>query len=725
MTNSRRVADEMNSNLQQTSFFNPGENCWQVLTADRAAFLVDGEDYYRAVSEAFEAAQHAIYVLGWDVDSRVVLCRDSERGETFGDLLNRLARDNPQLNIYVLEWDFAVFYSLEREFWSQFSIGWMTHERVHFEMDDNHPAGASQHQKIVVVDDCLAFVGGFDLASFRWDTSEHRPEHPRRCDNQKPYGPVHDVQMLVTGEIAEKLAEIARWRWERATGESLSAAANKAAVPWPASVKVDFSRQPLAILRTFPAYAGTRQVLEIERFYLQAIEQAEKFLYLENQYLTSQRIGIALEKSLRQPHGPEIVIVLPRHCPGWLEEETMGVLRKRLHQRLQQADQHKRLLICYPDRAGLEEAVIIVHSKLLVADDRLLTVGSANLSNRSMNFDSECNLGLVADQDERRKAIIAGFRDRLLAEHLGRTQQEVAETLSETGSLLTTIERLRSAERWLAELPLEGDLSALQALPGDLVADPEKPIGLERLLDYFGIAVVEQEDDEQSHRRKGRYFLLALLIALSLGIIWRWSPLNQWLNVATLLAAADYVRESPLTVPIVLGVYLLGSCTMFPINLLILATALSFGSFTGFFLALGGSLLGGLASYLIGRWLGRDAVQKLAGRKVNRLSRKLARRGWLTIALIRVVPIAPFTVVNMVAGASLISARSFIIGTAVGMCPGILAIMIFEEGLERALRNPDWETVALALLALAGGVLVLLAGKQLLLKKSARDRDET
>ncbi|HEY5674651.1 MAG TPA: VTT domain-containing protein, partial [Malonomonas sp.] len=636
-------------------------------------------------------------------------------------LLNRMAQDNPQLDIYILEWDFAVFYSLEREFWSLFSIGWMTHERVHFELDDSHPAGASQHQKIVVVDDQLAFVGGFDLASFRWDTSEHRPEHPQRCDNDKHYGPVHDVQMLVSGKIAQKLAEISRWRWERATGESLTPTEHKTVDLWPASVSVDFSQQPLAILRTMPAYAGDPEVREIERFYLQAIEQAEKFLYLENQYLTSHRIGSALEVSLRQPQGPEIVLVLPRHCPGWLEEETMGVLRKRLQQRLQQADQHKRLLICYPDRAGLEADVIIVHSKLLVADDQLLTIGSANLSNRSMSFDSECNLALAADGDCGRAGIIAGFRNRLLAEHLGCAQQQVAETLSETGSLLAVIAQLGCDDRMLKELPLEGEQSDWQALPGELVADPEKPIGLEQLLDYFGIAVEAQEEDEHTNRRKGWYFLLALLVALLLGVLWRWSPLNQWLNVTTLLAAADYVRESTLTVPIVLGIYLLGSCLMFPINLLILVTALSFGSITGFFLALAGSLLGGLASYLLGRLLGRDVVHKLGGKKVNQLSRKLARRGWLTVALIRVVPIAPFTIVNMVAGASHITARSFLLGTAIGMCPGILAIMIFEEGLDRALRNPDWETLGLAMLALIGGLLVLVVGKQLLLKKSERD----
>ncbi|WP_321368616.1 VTT domain-containing protein [uncultured Desulfuromusa sp.] len=697
-----------NRNKQKT-FHDPGKNCWQVVQAEQAAFLIDGESYYRAVAEAFEEAQHAIYILGWDVDSRVRLRRDSDEEETFGQLIDRLARSKPELEVYVLEWDFAVFYSLEREFWSFFSFGWMTHKRVHFELDDSHPAGASQHQKIVVVDDRLAFVGGMDLASYRWDTSEHLPGHPQRCDNGHAYGPVHDAQMLVTGEIARTLGNLARWRWQRATGETLpEIRLAESAGDWPFTCKPDFVDQELAILRTLPAYAEDPEVREVEQFYLQAINQAGKYLYLENQYFSSQKIALALEESLLQSEGPEIVLVLPQRCPGWLEEETMGVLRKQLHHRLQDADQHHRLMVCYPERVGLEDDVIIVHSKLLITDDQIMTIGSANLSNRSMSFDSECNLSLAADGDPERANIISRLRDRLLAEHLDCNEQQVAEKLRETGSLLAVIEQLGNAERSLKELPLEGEQPEWQALPGELIADPEKPIGLEQLLDYFGIAVEEKSTDEQMlNRRKGWAFFLVLLGALLLGALWRWSPLSLWLNVENLMAAADYVRESSLMVPIVLVIYLLGSCLMFPINLLILATALSFSALTGFFLALCGSVLGGLASYLLGRCLGRNAVQKLAGKKVNQLSRKLARRGWLAVALIRVIPIAPFTVVNMVAGASHISARSFILGTLIGMCPGILAIMIFEEGLERALTDPQWQTLSLAILALAIGVLVV------------------
>jgi len=136
------------------------------------------------------------------------------------------------------------------------------------------------------------------------------------------------------------------------------------------------------------------------------------------------------------------------------------------------------------------------------------------------------------------------------------------------------------------------------------------------------------------------------LAILGLALLWRMSPLKQWLTLDNLLAAADSICGSVLAIPIVLGIFVVGSCLMIPVNLLILATALSFGSIKGFSLALAGSLLGGLASYLLGRWLGREVVRKLAGKKLNRMSRQIARRGWLAVALLRMVPIAPFTLIN-------------------------------------------------------------------------------
>ena len=702
-------------------FFKENHNCWKVAKSERVAFLVDGEAYFNALAEACEAASRAIYIVGWDIDSRIRLRRgESSSGETFGEFIDRLARNKPDLHIYILEWDFAMLYTMERETWPLLSLGWLTHERVHFELDDEHPVGASHHQKIVVVDDRVAFVGGFDLASCRWDTSQHAAKQPDRVDNQVSYGPFHDAQMLVEGAAAEELANLVRRRWEQATGDLLSPINKGSQDPWPESVSADLKDVPVAILRTLPEYEEQTEVREIEKFYLDAIDSAQKYIYIENQYFTSHQVGEALEKTLDKTDGPEVVIVMPRHCSGWLEQETMGALRQRLMNRLNAADQHGRLKFYYPENVDLESQIINVHSKIMVVDDELLTIGSANLSNRSMGFDTECNLALSAEMDDRVRTEIAGLRNRLLAEHLGQKVDDVANHLSESGSLLEVIANFDNAKRTLATLEIVESSSSGNSLSADEIIDPERPISMNRLLVLLGFGP-DKDSEETQTKTKAWRFAAVLCLAVTLAMMWKWSPLNQWLNMDSLLATAEAVRESHFAVPIVLAIFLIGSCLMFPVTVMILATALSFGPFMGFALALSGSLLGGLASYLMGRWLGREAVRKLAGNKLNRLSKKIAKRGWLTIALVRVVPIAPYTIVNMVAGATHISVRSFLVGTAVGMGPGILAIMIFEGGLEKALRDPGWGSLSMAFAAVCCAVLILFTGRRWLTEREERD----
>ncbi len=405
------------------------------------------------------------------------------------------------------------------------------------------------------------------------------------------------------------------------------------------------------------------------------------------------------------------------------ESENLGALRQRLVARLHEADRDHRLKLCYPAHAELGSARINVHSKMLIVDDLLLTVGSANLNNRSMGFDTECNLALAAEKQSSTAKAISHFRNRLLAEHLGVDTETVAENLENTGSLLATVEALNQGTRTLQDLPESKHNSTVATLSAGDIVDPERPIEVADLLTYLGIET-EEPDEDSALRQKAWRFALLLGAAAFLAVLWRWSPLREWLTLDYLLGVADTIRASSWTTPIVLGIFILGSCVMFPVTLLILATALSFGSFMGFFLALCGSLLGGLASYLLGRWLGRDVVRKLAGQKVNRLSRKLARRGWLAIAMVRMVPIAPFTLVNMVAGASHISTGSFLLGTAVGMGPGIMAIMIFEGGLEQAVREPHWLSILWAMVALVGGGLLIYLVKRWLFHWEKEKTDE-
>jgi len=239
-----------------------GRNCWRVARAGRVAFLVDGEAYFAAFRAAAARARHSIFVVGWDVDSRTALVGDAAADglpATLGDYLDALARRRRTLRIHVLDWDFAMLYALERELLPIYTLGWQTHRRLRFRLDDHHPLGASHHQKIVVVDDALAFVGGIDLTIRRWDTPEHRPDEPRRVDpSGDPYPPFHDVQVMVDGDAAAALGELARERWRRATGRDPRGLAERSDDdPWPTGVEPDV----VAALRRPQRSAGSEAAL--------------------------------------------------------------------------------------------------------------------------------------------------------------------------------------------------------------------------------------------------------------------------------------------------------------------------------------------------------------------------------------------------------------------------------------------------------------------------------
>src|SRR5687768_17188052 len=151
----------------------PQRNVWRKTRADRAAVLVDGDAYFRAVHHALLSARQQVWILGWDIDSRLCLRRDladplKRRAATLGPLLQSIVSRTGGPDCYVLAWDFALIYAFEREAFPQLKLGWSTHRRLHFELDNMHPLGASQHQKIVVVDDRVAFCGGLDLCGARW-----------------------------------------------------------------------------------------------------------------------------------------------------------------------------------------------------------------------------------------------------------------------------------------------------------------------------------------------------------------------------------------------------------------------------------------------------------------------------------------------------------------------------------------------------------------------------
>ncbi len=714
-----QVAQETNL-PSQGGLLVPGRNCWRVEHARRVSFLVDGAAYFRAVRAALARARHSIFILAWDIDSRMCLVPEGAGDgfpEPLGDFLHEVVARRRGLHAYVLSWDFSMVYALEREWLPAYKLGLRTHRRLSFCLDGRHPIGASHHQKVVVIDDALAFVGGLDLTRCRWDTPRHAGDEPLRRDaDGKPYGPFHDVQVMVDGAAAAALGELARARWLQATGHAV--APFIAGAPdhlWPQHTAPDITDVDIAIARTEPRFDGRPGVEEIRRLHLDAIAAARRWLFFENQYFTSATIADALAQRLREAEGPEVVLVSPRTEGGWLEEVTMGVLRARLHRRLREADAHGRYRTYCPHLPGLDGDCLNVHSKLMVMDDDLLCIGSANLSNRSMALDTECNLAIEARGDPRIGAAIAALRSRLLAEHLATDPAVVAHETQRRGSLVDAIEALRGAGRSLAPLEpaVAPEVDAL--VPDSALIDPERPIDPDKFFARF----VPREAGRPVAGRLARLGILALALVL-LAAAWRWTPLRDWLNLQSLVALAQGLKESSYTPLAVLGGYVVAGLLVVPVMALIAATGVVFGPLAGALYALAGTLLSAAVTYGVGRWLGRDTVRRLVGMRVNRLSKRIARRGILAVAIVRLLPVAPFSLVNMVVGASHISLRDFLLGTALGMTPGILATVTFVHQLAEAIRHPSPGTYAvLAALAL---LLIALA---LLLRRLIGGRNDT
>ena len=669
--------------------FKPQENCWQIKKTHRASFLIDGEAYFRALHEAMQQASQSILIVGWDLHSEMRLIRNSEESEypeTLGKFLDYLTRKRKGLHIYLLSWDFAMIYAMEREFFPRYKLKWRTNKNIHFCLDGEHPVGASQHQKLVVVDDAVAFSGGLDISKWRWDTSQHLPDDERRVDpDGKAYPPFHDVQMMVDGEAATTLGELARQRWFRASGElSTKVNQDQIADPWPTGVTPDFREISVAISRTFPRYKEHAAIREVESLYLDTIAGARKFIYLENQYLSSYRIGEAIKERLSEKQGPEIVMVLPLKTGGWLEQHTMDLLRDRILHALREADIHDRLCVYYPQLAIDPQVSLMVHAKVMVIDDCFVRVGSSNLSNRSLGLDSECDLAIVGEEGSEAAKTIASFRNRLLAEHLGVSEGEVSEALSEEKSLIKGIESLRGGERTLLPLQVEIKQDIDQWLSESELLDPEEPIEPEEFLDYF----IRPENQRPAYRHFLK-IIITIVIFLSLAAMWRWTPLSNWLNIDTVTTFAGWLKVHPLSPLLIPLTYVILGLISFPVTVMIMATIIVYGPWWGGGYALLGTMLSAVMTFLLGHFLGKNIVRHFSGSLINRINQRLSESGLVTVITFRIVPVAPFSLINLVAGVSAISFRDFFLGTMIGIISGITAIVFVADRLAESLRQPD------------------------------------
>jgi phosphatidylserine/phosphatidylglycerophosphate/cardiolipin synthase-like enzyme/uncharacterized membrane protein YdjX (TVP38/TMEM64 family) len=685
--------------------FSPNANVWRIERANRFSVLIDGAAFFGAVREAAVRARRSIVIMGWDLDSRTRLVGAS--GEThdaypaeLAPFLSALVTERRQLDVYLLLWDYSLLYAAERESFPLFSLQWRTPPRVHFSLDNQVPLGASQHQKIVVIDGQVAFSGGLDLTGRRWDTPEHAIDNPFRIDpGGKPYRPFHDVQAMVDGDAARALHDIARDRWRRVTAQELPDA-DHGNDPWPKSVQPDFENVQVGLSRTQPAMGKLKEQREVEALFFDSIATAERALYIENQFFTSVSIAQRIAQRMQERQALETLLVGPQNHESWVEARTMRNGRIRFMRTLLAAGVGDRVRLVYPHVENEHTSSdTMMHSKVMIIDDRFLRIGSANLNNRSMGTDTECDLAIEATTEQERARIV-DIRHRLLADQCGVTAAEVARYFAEDRGLIRASYELKGAGHSLRDVD-DGEPDPKEmARYVEGLADPERPIAAE------AFAAMELT----GHAPRLTIGMLAklgavLLLVLLLTLAWHFTPVSDLLGPSALEAMLSKLATSPVAPFYVIGAYLLGGLIAFPVVVLIAATAAVFGPVVGFAYGLLGSVASAILTYCIGAWVGRQPLQSVLGPRLNRVRNLVIRRGILAIAAVRLVPVAPFTVVNLVAGASSIRFVDYVAGTILGLLPGLLLMSALGYQIYRFLIAPTPADLTL----LAGAALAWIA----------------
>jgi phosphatidylserine/phosphatidylglycerophosphate/cardiolipin synthase-like enzyme len=458
---------------------------WRYAKASRARVVVDAEAYFDLMQQAMLKARQRILLIGWDFDTRIHLTRGRrwwQRGfkrqypSRLGSFIPWLVRHCHGLEVRILKWGLGMVEVAGRGAMMLDLLRWLPHKRIDLEFDSIHPLGCSHHQKIVVIDDRLAVCGGIDMTDRRWDTREHREEDPRR---KRPggsrYGPWHDMTMMLEGAAAGALDELARDRWRRAGHAPLDPPQASDASAWPDGLEPHFEQVEVGIARTRAEYEGDSGVREIEELFVSQIGRAKRFIYAESQYFASRAIADAMCTKLSSDDPPEIVIVNPETADGWVESSVMDPARVRLVEALQHVDKKRRFHIFMPYSG---ETPIYVHAKLLIVDDEILRIGSANFNNRSMGLDSECDVFIDCARPANGHCgdAIRDLRHALLAEHCGLDKDEVGGLIAKTGSMAAMIDSLgQERRRHLRRFEPE-PLTELQAEMVDRqMLDPEEP----------------------------------------------------------------------------------------------------------------------------------------------------------------------------------------------------------------------------------------------------------
>jgi uncharacterized membrane protein YdjX (TVP38/TMEM64 family) len=456
-------------------------------------------------------------------------------------------------------------------------------------------------------------------------------------------------------------------------------------------------------------------VRECEALFIDSIASAKRSIWVENQYFTNLVVAKALAARLREPDGPEIVIVGPKSCSGWLEEQTMGALRQQVLLELTRADLHGRLRLSYAVTSRVHDVCTFIHSKIMVIDDEMLRIGSANLSSRSMGMDTECDLTVVAHGDARVREKITHVRNRLMAEHLGTDAEGVARAIERAGSLRGAVDSFAGNDRALEPIEVcEDEEPKEMSEVVKLAADPDEPMVVTRAIDRL----LPEIDTSNEYRRVAVLALpLALLGAAYIALV-RAGEISDWFSGAGPRAFLEAAPGMPDLMVWALALSVVGGLMLVPLEVLVLGAIVLFGPLVGGPLAFVAALIASAIGYFAGKALGGKRVIPLIGVRAYRVGRELPGRSSVSVAVLRLVSAFSSASIHLLCGATRVPLRSYALGTIAALVPIIVVLSLLGGLLRRTILHPGpWTAAATIATAFLLAAIALRVRRRLLVKR--------
>jgi len=218
------------------------------------------------------------------------------------------------------------------------------------------------------------------------------------------------------------------------------------------------------------------------------------------------------------------------------------------------------------------------------------------------------------------------------------------------------------------------------------VGDPEAPLALERIVERVAPDATSRKG---FNVRKALYILGGIVAAaIVLALLWTHTPLADWVTRDNASRLAEWFSQRWWAPIVAVLAYTPASFVMFPRWIITMTAVLAFGPWHGLVYAYLGVIIAGIATFLPGRLVSRDTIRRLAGKKLKPVTQFMERKGLIAVAIMRLLPIAPFPIVNLVMGAMRVKLWHFVVGTIIGMMPGMLAATVLSDQLAAALEDP-------------------------------------